>query len=420
MPSPHRLETEDAVRALVKRIRRVAVLGIKTEAQSDQPAFYVPEYLASVGLEVIPVPVYYPEVKEILGRPVYRRLVDVPGELDLVDVFRRPKDLEAHLDDILAKAPKAVWFQAGIRRRRDRRPAGRGGHRRGAGPVSDGRPPSLRLTPLGAKGQEIGRAAAVRPSSPVDPLGPPPTGGECQSSTSTRSWSCAMANPDPPTTSWTRQWARTVRRWKPSRRRQTPAATPYRPAATSPSGIGQSHDETAGEKIGRFFRRAMDRLGGNESGVASRGDRTSGVERWPGNWAPVAPSLRVPPGSARASAAGGALPRPPVARRTAPWLAGATRAAADRHRGQFSGQVRVHSPSGRASSASSAARPVRRAEAGAVPAGVRRRSGASARPRARELERVGRAGGGVRTTGASRCRSGTAAPGSGSRWRRVT
>ncbi|HUM10643.1 MAG TPA: CoA-binding protein [Myxococcaceae bacterium] len=115
MASPHRLEAEEAVRDLVRRIRRVAVLGIKTEAQSDQPAFYVPEYLASVGIEVVPVPVYYPEVKEILGQPVYRRLVDIPGELDLVDVFRRPKDLEAHLDDILAKKPKAVWLQAGIR-----------------------------------------------------------------------------------------------------------------------------------------------------------------------------------------------------------------------------------------------------------------------------------------------------------------
>ncbi len=115
MSSPHRLETEEAVRDLVKRIRRVAVLGIKTEEHSDQPAFYVPEYLSSVGIEVVPVPVYYPEVKEILGRPVYRKLVDIPGELDLVDVFRRPKDLEAHVEDILAKKPKAVWLQAGIR-----------------------------------------------------------------------------------------------------------------------------------------------------------------------------------------------------------------------------------------------------------------------------------------------------------------
>jgi hypothetical protein len=115
MSSPHRLETEEAVRGLVKRLHRVAVLGIKTEEQSDQPAFYVPEYLKTVGIEVIPVPVYYPEAKEILGKPVYRRLVEVPGDLDLVDVFRRPKDLEAHVEDILAKKPKAVWFQAGIR-----------------------------------------------------------------------------------------------------------------------------------------------------------------------------------------------------------------------------------------------------------------------------------------------------------------
>ena len=115
MASPHRLESEEAVRGLVKRIHRVAVLGIKTEGQSDQPAFYVPEYLSSVGIELVPVPVYYPEVKEILGKPVYRRLVDVPGELDLVDVFRRPKDVEAHLEDILAKKPKAVWLQSGIR-----------------------------------------------------------------------------------------------------------------------------------------------------------------------------------------------------------------------------------------------------------------------------------------------------------------
>ena len=115
MASPHRLETEEAIRDLVKRIRRVAVLGIKTEEQSDQPAFYVPEYLHSVGIEVVPVPVYYPEVKEILGQKVYRKLVDVPGELDLVDVFRKSKDVEQHLEDILAKKPKAVWLQAGIR-----------------------------------------------------------------------------------------------------------------------------------------------------------------------------------------------------------------------------------------------------------------------------------------------------------------
>lgn len=109
------IDSDEAVAELLARTRRIAVLGIKTEAQVNQPAFYVPRYLASSGFEIIPVPVYFPEVKEILGRPVYRRLVDVPGELDLVEVFRRPKDIEMHLDDIIAKRPKAVWFQLGIR-----------------------------------------------------------------------------------------------------------------------------------------------------------------------------------------------------------------------------------------------------------------------------------------------------------------
>jgi uncharacterized protein len=109
------IETTAGVRALIAESRRIAVLGIKTEKQAFQPAFYVPQYLAEAGLDVIPVPVYFPDDKEILGRPVYRRLADVPGDIDLVDVFRRAHDIDAHVEDILAKQPKAVWFQSGIR-----------------------------------------------------------------------------------------------------------------------------------------------------------------------------------------------------------------------------------------------------------------------------------------------------------------
>ncbi|MCP3167574.1 CoA-binding protein [Myxococcus qinghaiensis] len=109
------IRDEAGVERVVKSARRVAVLGIKTEQQSGQPAFYVPDYLASAGVEVVPVPVYYPDVTHILGKPVFRRVADVPGEVDLVDVFRRPQDIDAHVDDIIAKKPKAVWFQSGIR-----------------------------------------------------------------------------------------------------------------------------------------------------------------------------------------------------------------------------------------------------------------------------------------------------------------
>jgi len=103
------------IRELLSTMKRIAVLGIKTEEQAFQPAFYVPSYLAQHGYEIIPVPVYYPDVTEILGRPVYRSLAEIPGEIDMVDVFRRSADIPPHVDDILAKRPKAVWFQLGIR-----------------------------------------------------------------------------------------------------------------------------------------------------------------------------------------------------------------------------------------------------------------------------------------------------------------
>lgn len=103
------------IRSLLTETRTIAVLGIKTEAQATQPAFYVPRYLQTAGFQVIPVPVYYPKATQILGQQVYRRLVDIPIDVDLVNVFRRSQDVPPHVADILAKMPKAVWFQSGIR-----------------------------------------------------------------------------------------------------------------------------------------------------------------------------------------------------------------------------------------------------------------------------------------------------------------
>jgi len=108
-------DDEQRMLGLLRSARRVAVLGIKTEAARGQPAFYVPQALQEMGLEIIPVPVYYPEATQILGQKVYRRVADVPGEVDIVDVFRRSADVAAHLPDLLAKKPRAVWLQSGIR-----------------------------------------------------------------------------------------------------------------------------------------------------------------------------------------------------------------------------------------------------------------------------------------------------------------
>jgi len=110
----HLVEDDAGIRRLLESTRRIAVLGIKT-AETMQPAYYVPEYAKRSGYEIVPVPVYYPEATEILGEPVYRTLREIPGEVDMVNVFRRARDIPPHLDDIIAKRPKSVWFQLGIR-----------------------------------------------------------------------------------------------------------------------------------------------------------------------------------------------------------------------------------------------------------------------------------------------------------------
>ena len=109
----HLIDDDDELARVIAETRRIAVLGIKIDP--EKPAHYVPEYAQRAGFEIVPVPVYYPEVTEILGEKVYRKVADVPGDVDMVNVFRRPNDVAAHVDDIIAKKPKSVWMQLGIR-----------------------------------------------------------------------------------------------------------------------------------------------------------------------------------------------------------------------------------------------------------------------------------------------------------------
>lgn len=113
--SPNLIEDTVAVRQALKDSKRLAILGIKPEDHAAQPAFYVPSELQRMGWAIVPVPVYYPDVQQILGQPVYRKLTDIPGDVDMVVVFRRPDDIPPHVPDIIAKKPRYAWFQLGIR-----------------------------------------------------------------------------------------------------------------------------------------------------------------------------------------------------------------------------------------------------------------------------------------------------------------
>jgi predicted CoA-binding protein len=111
----HLVEDDAAVQDIVRQAHRVAVLGIRPESQAHKPAFTVPQYLQAHGYEIIPVPTQEGAGDTVLGRPTWRKVAEVPGEVDVVQVFRRPEDIDAHVDDLIRKHPKVVWFQLGIR-----------------------------------------------------------------------------------------------------------------------------------------------------------------------------------------------------------------------------------------------------------------------------------------------------------------
>ncbi|MEO8194546.1 MAG: CoA-binding protein [Gemmatimonadales bacterium] len=109
----HVIHSHEGIRRVIAATHRIAVLGIKEG--EHRPAFFVPEYAQRAGYEIVPVPVYYPDATEMLGEPVYRTISAIPGDIDMVNVFRRSEDIPPHLDDIIEKRPKSVWFQLGIR-----------------------------------------------------------------------------------------------------------------------------------------------------------------------------------------------------------------------------------------------------------------------------------------------------------------
>lgn len=109
------ITTPAAIAELIRETRTIAVLGIKPESHADQASHYVPAYMLEHGYDIIPVPVYFPDATEILGRPVFRKIAEIGRPVDMVNVFRRPSDIPPHVDDIIAAKPKSVWFQLGIR-----------------------------------------------------------------------------------------------------------------------------------------------------------------------------------------------------------------------------------------------------------------------------------------------------------------
>lgn len=108
------MSTLKQAQSVLERCRTVAILGARD--RPHQAGFYVPQYLYEQGYTVFPVnPARVGQV--LWDQPVVARLTDLTTRVDMVDVFRRPEALPAHLVDFLAMSPlpQVVWFQQGIR-----------------------------------------------------------------------------------------------------------------------------------------------------------------------------------------------------------------------------------------------------------------------------------------------------------------
>ncbi|BAH37542.1 MAG TPA: CoA-binding protein [Gemmatimonas aurantiaca] len=108
------LDTPEQIDHILQQVKRVAVIGIKPR-EVGGPAHTVPAYMQQKGFDIVPVPVYYPEVTEILGVPVHRSLATVDPAADMVQLFRKSEDIPGHVEEILAAEPSVVWMQLGIR-----------------------------------------------------------------------------------------------------------------------------------------------------------------------------------------------------------------------------------------------------------------------------------------------------------------
>jgi predicted CoA-binding protein len=106
--TPFENPDDDTLRRLLERVRRIAVVGLSPKTHRD--SHLVARYLLGRGYEVVPV---YPREESILGQKVYRRVQDVPGTVDLVDVFRRRESLPEVVDDALAAGAGGLWLQLG-------------------------------------------------------------------------------------------------------------------------------------------------------------------------------------------------------------------------------------------------------------------------------------------------------------------
>src|SRR5476651_2694260 len=105
----HANPSDQVLTQLLTDAKTIAIVG--ASSNPDKASYGIMQKLQSVGYRVIPV---NPRETEILGERSYPSLADIPGPIDIVDVFRRAEDTPAIADEAVKIGAKALWLQTGI------------------------------------------------------------------------------------------------------------------------------------------------------------------------------------------------------------------------------------------------------------------------------------------------------------------
>lgn len=103
------VEDDAGLRDILRSSHTVACVGVSSNPA--KPSYGIFQYLAEAGYHMIPV---NPTTPEIMGRPTYADVASIPEKVDVVQVFRKPEDVPAVVEDAIKAGAKVVWMQEGI------------------------------------------------------------------------------------------------------------------------------------------------------------------------------------------------------------------------------------------------------------------------------------------------------------------
>jgi uncharacterized protein len=108
LATPELAQETHVIDALLRDVQTIAVVGISKNTSRD--SHFVGRYLKNVGYTIVPV---NPTASDILGLETYPDLDSIPHPVDIIDIFRKPEDIPATVEEALKLRPKAIWLQLG-------------------------------------------------------------------------------------------------------------------------------------------------------------------------------------------------------------------------------------------------------------------------------------------------------------------